>query len=352
MAKSRKKPNREELQRRLAEKVTESITSATMAIGVDVTWWGGSDNRRDDSHTECIAFATKSERVWSLPQFQRIDLGNFNPDAEPTEPNADPNGHELINAIISIVEAHQDVQSFVVALDAPLLAIDREPELPARRKSQKSGEGGKVERRLCDKAWAVAMSMSGPGWNNANIQPGAPLSPRIKTLVENFADPQHGFHVYQNGNPAGDRLIIECFPNEVIWSAGILNFAPDACYDSMAAYKRMGRKTVRLPLNILQQICAHAVKPCLNCAGLDTDEWFESLWNWMLSEHGRVRCDHTNEGKTGKCFDDAIDSMLSLVAAAAFVDGRAHMHQGDDPADGHIIGPGLAERPAIKGGGP
>ena len=51
------------------------------------------------------------------------------------------------------------------------------------------------------------------------------------------------------------------------------------------------------------------------------------------------------EGVTGKCFDDAIDSMLSLIAAASFLDGRAHLHQGDDPQDGHIIGPGLPPSP-------
>jgi hypothetical protein len=77
-------------------------------------------------------------------------------------------------------------------------------------------------------------------------------------------------------------------------------------------------------------------------AGIDTNRWLSALWDWLSKEEMIVS---GNEGKTGKSFDDAIDSMLSLIAAVSFVDAHAHIHQGDDPLDGHIIGPSLSRLP-------
>jgi hypothetical protein len=57
--------------------------------------------------------------------------------------------------------------------------------------------------------------------------------------------------------------------------------------------------------------------------------------------HDKVITDDPAEGRSGKSFDDCLDSFLSLTAVVAFVDGIAHVHQGNDPSDGHIVGPGL-----------
>jgi len=138
--------------------------------------------------------------------------------------------------------------------------------------------------------------------------------------------------------PRSDRLVIECFPNEVIWSAGVLGHCGKYTVASMVAYKRMGTKNTVLPLDLLERVCAHTVRPCLEVAGLNADAWMAPFWNWLVQDRSIVS---GAEGVTGKTFDDAIDSMLSLIAAVAFVNGCAHVHQGDDPQDGHIIGPGM-----------
>ena len=91
-----------------------------------------------------------------------------------------------------------------------------------------------------------------------------------------------------------------------------------------------------------RELCAHTLRPCPAVAGIDTNRWLSALWDWLSKEEMIVS---GNEGKTGKSFDDAIDSMLSLIAAVSFVDAHAHIHQGDDPLDGHIIGPSLSRLP-------
>jgi hypothetical protein len=286
---------------------------------------------------ECIALALKTEDGWALPEFRRVELTRFNPKAEEWEPNADPDGGALLIELNRVFEKQSDMTKMVVALDAPLLAVER--GLPLRKKSQKVGE---VERRACDRAWAAAVSLSPSGWTAINIQPGAPLPPRIAAIVEKVT--VAGFTLFQKPEaPRSNRLLIECFPNEVIWSAGVLGHCGAHTFGSMTAYKRMGKCRTVLPRETLQSVCAHTVRPCLEVAGLDADEWMSAFWGWLSKDRLVVS---GVEGKTGKCFDDAIDSMLSLIAAASYVDGHAHVHQGDDPMDGHIIGPGL---PPLQG---
>jgi len=310
------------------------IQPPVLCIGVDVTWWGGSNVASDkSSRSECVASAVKTTSGWEKPRFTRLDLNDsFDAEADAHTPNSDANGEMLLARLENVIEAYHDVKNVVVALDAPLLA--RERGLPPRRKSQRAGE---VERRECDRAWASKVSLSPRGWKGINIQPGAPLPPRIRAIVETLE--QSGFCLYvEPAKPLRERVLIECFPNEVIWSAGVLGRCSSFTYPSMTAYKRMGKSKTVLPLTILESIVAHTIKPCLDVAGLSGGEWFDAFWQWLREDAAFVR---GSEGITGKGFDDAIDSMLSLVAAAAFASGNAHVHQGN-PDDGHIIGPGLA----------
>jgi hypothetical protein len=80
----------------------------------------------------------------------------------------------------------------------------------------------------------------------------------------------------------------------------------------------------------------------MRAACLD-DETCERWYQTFLEQlrHDNVIKDDPAEGRSGKSFDDCVDSFLSLTAAVAFVDGIAHVHQGKDPNDGHIVGPGL-----------
>jgi hypothetical protein len=182
------------------------------------------------------------------------------------------------------------------------------------------------------------VSASPPGWRAINIQPGAPLPPRIAAVVEKLA--AAGFGLYLRPEvPLSKRVLIECFPNEVIWSAGALGCFGKSTFNSMVAYKQMGKSRTVLPLDLLEGVCAHTLRPCLEVAGLNAEAWFSSFWKWLSADQFVVS---GGVGTTGKCFDDAIDSMLSLIAAASLVDGHAHVYQGDNPQDGHIVGPGLS----------
>lgn len=314
------------------------VQPPVLAVGVDVTWWGGSGKASErQSRKECIASALKAEDGWGLPEFRRVELTGFNPRAGESEPNADPDGEDLVTELKQVFKKQGVTTKIVVALDAPLLALER--DLPRRKKSQKAGE---VERRACDRVWAGSISLSPDGWRAINIQPGAPLPPRITAIVEKVT--AAGFSLFLKPDfPLGNRLLIECFPNEVIWSAGVLGDCGGHSFASMTAYKQMGKSKTTLPLAILERVCDHTLRPCLEVAGMNADGWLSAFWGWLSKDRlfmsGR-------EGKTGKGFDDAIDSMLSLIAAASFADGCAHVHQGSDALDGHIIGPGLLTRKA------
>ncbi|MDZ4849990.1 MAG: hypothetical protein SGI77_11950 [Pirellulaceae bacterium] len=73
--------------------------------------------------------------------------------------------------------------------------------------------------------------------------------------------------------------------------------------------------------------------------------WTSQLQDWLEQS---VCFDRNRQiGFTGKAFDDSVESVLSLTAAMAFADGNAHVHWGNDPEDGHIIGPGFGGQSSI-----
>jgi len=88
---------------------------------------------------------------------------------------------------------------------------------------------------------------------------------------------------------------------------------------------------------ILEGVCRYTLEPCIRAAGVAPAEWVDAFWDWLCQNKEVIR---GPKAVSGKALDDAIDSMLSLVAAVAFADGKAHIHQGADPKDGHIVGPG------------
>ncbi|MCA9247910.1 MAG: hypothetical protein KDA42_12360, partial [Planctomycetales bacterium] len=204
-----------------------------------------------------------------------------------------------------------------------------------RTKSNKRRNKNKKEkaRRDCDKQWQECMSASVAGWRSARIQPGAPLPIRITNIVTGLTKVDFKAYVAPDQEP-NQRTLIECFPNEVIWSAGVLGFCGNYTYASMVAYKQMGKSKTILPSEILKAVFSHTVRPCLKVAGMP-DDWHDACWE-RLSKVAAVK----NEGSTGKAFDDAIDSLLCLVASSAFAIGNAHVHQ-KRTSDGHIIGPGM-----------
>jgi len=307
-----------------------SITGPVLCVGVDLTWWGGSKSK--GSRSETVAWSSRSESGWSVPQLSRIFLGDYNKKADDQTPNCDPGGERLLSRISEINRLHPEIQNTVVSLDAPLLALDQ--GLPSRRKTPAIGE---VQRRQADSRFADVLSLSPTGWRGVKIQPGAPLAPRVASILDGLK--QQKYHLFTGDNPgAGGRIVIECFPNEALWSAGVLGLCDGFCFQTMTTYKRLGKAKVILPTLILEKICRYTLEPCIRAAGVEPAVWVDAFWNWLNQDKDVVR---GPRALSGKALDDAIDSMLSLVAAIAFADGNAHMHQGHDPSDGHIVGPGL-----------
>lgn len=304
------------------------IEMPVLCIGVDLAWFGGGGKNKE-SRKETIAWSQKVGGDWSKPEFRRINLNDLAvEDADETTPNADPEGKLLVEAIMKEV-ATAEIENVVIALDAPLLAKER--CLESRFKKPKKGQ---VERRDCDKAFGVAISSSPKGWKDPKVQPGAPLPSRISAIVAKMEENE--FSVFQTKKNSPPRLLIECFPNEVLWSAGVQGECPDMDYKTIAAYKRVGKNKASFPIQMLKEIATLAIEPCVNLLPVETAEWTSAYWNWLSKDKTIVK---EKIGVAGKAFDDSVDSLLSLVAAVSFVENQAHIHEGD-PDDGHIIGPG------------
>ena len=313
-----------------------------LAIGLDVTWWGGS--RSVDSASEVVAIARREGETWSLPTFHRVNLadGMLTPSAS----GRDPNGSRLVEYLAALIE--QDLaadMNVVIAIDAPLLARAR-PELPHRSKKPKKGE---LAFRDCEVEAREVYRFSRPGWRLGGVQPGAPLPPRIELLRDALCA-RLGLTIYRSPKAvSASRTLLETFPNDSVWGAGIVQPLPvPGSHEAATAYKRLKKCSKTRPVEAVRTLTAWAVVPVLDASGLTHHEavrWTDSLWAWLSTENhfslreGVVRID--------KRFDDAVDSLLALAASVAFIEGRAHVHVADDATDGHIVGVGMfgAEKP-------
>ena len=320
--------------------VITRITGSVLCMGIDVAWWGGQTGPRNaDTRSECLAWATRTDGGWSDLSIKRVDLNeSYNPEADPYTPNADPNAATLLAEIRKIVGDESRELKAVIALDAPLLARDR-PDLPRPRKAHEEGTKGGVYRE-CEVVWQKRKRQSSSRWRQIKVLAGALQTPRLKHLVSGLE--MLGLPVYRHPCIREIRgVAVECFPNEVIWSAGVLGHAADLTWASLQAYKRLGDKPIRLPSPVFNALWPYTLRPALNAASLDDrtiNRWLSSFGQWLHNDG--VVTDDPAEGAAGKKFDDAMDSVLSLAAAVGFVEGAAHIHQGA-VEDGHIIGPGV-----------
>lgn len=318
--------------------VESKIKSNALCLGVDVAWWGGGGAPSDSmSRTETIAYAMRVDGKWSELHLKRVDLNpSYNKDADEYTPNSDPKADLLVQNIMAIVESHNQLNNVVLALDMPILANDGAMEKP-KKSYAKAEKGG--EYRQCDWKWMETKAQSPAGWRNVNILTGAPIAPRIKALLSQLET--KGFHVFDKSSELGDRVVFECFPNEILWSSGVLGLAEGLTFKTLQLYKSIGKDKIPLPEQIFLDLWKLPVERALRIAGLPEEKitsWQNQFKEWLISD--KTFNDVTKIGLTGKKFDDAIDSVLSLSAVVGFVEGHAHIHLGDDSKDGHIIGPG------------
>lgn len=314
---------------------------SVLAIGVDVAWWGGSA-KSESSQTETLACAIRRRGRWRDLAFERIQL-------TPTPPsrldrftaNADPDATELARAITALADEHRDVEQVIVGLDAPLLARAR-PALPKR--SRDPMKPGACADRDCEVAYRANIRPSPKGWRGVRIQPGAPLFPRIEQLVAALA--KRGFRVYSGPTKKlPKRALVECFPNDALWSAGVLGRRFEGfTFDDVRSYKELHAVARVWPTNALRALTDFYLRPVGEVARLPPgtiDELLARMWAFFATDAHLTRGVGENGVVVSKAFDDAIDSALTLLCATALADGCAHVHIGGDSADGHVVGPGL-----------
>jgi hypothetical protein len=304
---------------------------SVLVIGLDIAWFGGSA-RDPDSQYDCLGWVflgPREERVARAALgLQRIALQE-----------RDPGATQVLRAIATLLEQHRSVEEIVIALDAPLQAVPR-ARLPARVGSPSAGS---VVPRACERYLGRCRKLidqkagRAEGWY-PNIQPGAPLSPRVAALLDGLK--RLGFQLWTAVHKRATKLVIECFPAEAIWAVKRLNRYPEGVTArQVRAYKSQRRN--RLTGEQVRDM-SHAV---LDAFGVDSGNpvvWknlVNSAIDWMLSDLTWQMAAGSYRG--GKLLDDVVDTMICLGACLSYVHGRAHVWQDPEcPDDGHIIGPG------------
>ena len=295
---------------------------STLCIGLDIALFGGSKGN-SDSQFDCVVSAVVApDPKATVIDIQRVSLVGRDLDASITA--------RAIGVCIDRYAAKVD--RIVLGIDAPLLSTQVIP--PGRERAWRASD-----RVLSDTRSAIDRFLGGSqGWH-PTLQPGAPLAPRVASLVETLSN-QHGFEVWKRANEQSARLAIEVFPSEAIWSLKRLGgYAEHQNADLIRSYKKL--KGVALQ----EEEVRHLVQGVLSSVG--TLIGFEEGWEMILeSSLGWMLADPTwNQNglyRGGKLLDDVIDSLLCLAAAISYAKGESHVYANHTHLDdGHIIGPGV-----------
>ncbi len=140
----------------------------------------------------------------------------YDPDAPDTAPNCDPDAALVLRAVGEVVASHRGDGLVVLAVDAPLRALDR-PYLARRNRRVPGG----TERRQCERAATEGQRGDNgrDGWKGVwNVQAGAGglASGGAVAGLQGL-----GFGLYEAPDrPPGQRILFECFPGEALWRWG------------------------------------------------------------------------------------------------------------------------------------
>jgi hypothetical protein len=319
------------------------VEGDVLCVGVDVAWWGGQEGDRS-SQSECLAATARIDNEWTDLLIERIALKE-NPAARNNLAiaNADPDAEDLATAIIGVVErfraSHRSELSVVLGLDVPLLVSDAHSQLPP---PERIADRGSREMRGADAAWTLAQAPTPPTWHGFNVMPGAPIPPRVAKLAQILTE-RWGWTIARfplESTPT--NLVIEVFPNEVLWSAGVMGHAARLDGRTLRAYKSLGKRQITLPSDALISACTHTAMAAMRAAAIGeacSRRWLNAIIERLRGD-GILDPQGSMIGVPGKPLDDCIDSFLSLMACVSFANGTAHVHQGADSSDGHIVGPG------------
>lgn len=308
--------------------------SPVLCIGLDIAWFGGSAGK-PQSQYDCLAAVYLGPGTVSTAlarsAFRRIHLVD-----------RDPEARLLLDAITGLLQEFTPVPRVLLAIDAPLQALSR-PHLEPRCAKTVTG---KVVRRACENHLSTERQRLDrdaggcQGWQ-PNIQPGAPLAPRVIHLLAGLA--QQGFTVWTPADQCHDRLMLESFPAEAIWAMRRQGQYPALLtVQDVKAYKRQQRKL----LTAAQvQALVHATLDSFADATGNAPRWralVDAALTWMLADVTWKTPDGHFRG--GKLLDDVVDSLICLATALSYHAGLVHVWQDSaQPEDGHIIGPGRME---------
>jgi hypothetical protein len=282
--------------------------------------------------------------VWRDPggaiRHHRVDL------AQSPTPNAmgdyrlplnDADAGLLVAAIAACLPLDESTR-VVLALDAPLLTTKQ--GLPSKTRHPTTGNKGS-KHRSCDLRLGVLKRASADPWRtgpHGTAQPGAPVPPRIAEMVS-VLRAQHGFHVWDGATPpllAPRKLLVEVFPAATIWALGAQGAYGRRLPGWVGEYKSaVGRGA------ILTRAAAAELgfRPLNGFSEIFQNQAWRSAASLVVAAAIEATAGTAASVRLGKAFDDVIDSGLSYLTAAAWIDGRASAIRSDD-GDGHILVPG------------
>ncbi len=312
----------------LVKQVGYPNLNPTLCIGLDIAWFGGSQNNHASKFDFIVAALIEPKNGLINFDCQRIRLMDRDPEAELT--------FHALNEIIA--NFNGKFEQVVVAIDAPLQATPR--NLPPR---QPLADSGTIQRRACEEVLNLHRKNidracgGSKGWH-PNIQPGAPLAPRIEALLNKIGNT---FDLWTQEHSNSPKLLIECFPAEAIWAAKRMGWYPANINAIQAkAYKK--QKGNILTAQNVTDLITTTLWPFGNTCD-------QSVWNRVVN-HLLVAILGDNDWRNNDCYpggkmlDDVVDSMICLTTAIGYTTGIAHVwHDQNHPNDGHIIGPGAMQ---------
>ena len=294
-----------------------TLSVPTLCLGIDVTWWGGSPRKRD-SQRDTIVYALLDGEASSDIGFSLVDLSAAPSPAWklPIEPNFDPDGRLLVDAINKILgERKGEYRRCVISLDVPLEARDRAGQPPRVKAASKRAATGAKRRECEDQIQEFKRGRKSPefrAWNaGLNIQSGSPIPTRLSRVLRALAD-EAEFTVWRTGSRASFRDVIEIFPSEAIWSMGLSGHHTDRSSEEVRCYKSKGSLYVGcameqalLPLDGFERLFEGQ-----RSARLPLRRWIESIAEYSC----RIAIGKTGSMvRKGKGFDDPIESGIAFL---------------------------------------
>lgn len=309
----------------LPESTGYASTGETLCIGLDVAWFGGSAKDSNSRYDFLAAGILDASGAVTQVASHRVPLLNRDRDAKITSAKL----QQVFNGL-------GQGRRILLAIDAPLQASMR--DLPVRAPVPTKGS---VQRRACEntlscKREKIDKAFGGANGWHPNIQPGAPLAPRVQALLDGLSGT---LTVWTPDAAHEPRIAIECFPAEAIWAAKRLDWFPQGVTAEMAkAYKK--QKGKQLSVQEVRDIVEGILCPFGQvCEGSQwQDRVVRPLLEYILADSGWRKLENY---PGGKMLDDVVDSMICLATAVSYASGNAHVwHDRSVPDDGHIIGPG------------